>query len=141
MCTILAIGQDEELLYTRSAVLRKCNAGVITARPSEAMEILKAGCFDLVVLCHTLSTEDMKKLVLLAHQQASDVQVLEVLRASEPNWERAHSGADDMSPSNPASLVAKVIEMADGQSKRMESTLQSERLPLPTTSAKSQIEN
>jgi DNA-binding response OmpR family regulator len=111
MCTILAIGQDEELLNTRSAVLRKCNAGVITARPSEATEILKAGHFDLVVLCHTLSTEDMQKLVLLAHQQASDIQVLEILKASEPRWERARSGADDMASSNPASLVAKVTEM------------------------------
>jgi CheY-like chemotaxis protein len=110
MCTILAIGQDEELLYTRSAVLRKCNAGVITARPSEATEILKAGRFDLVVLCHTLSTEDMNKLVSLAHQ-ASDMQVLEILKASAPSWERARSGADDTAPSNPASLVAKVIEM------------------------------
>jgi CheY-like chemotaxis protein len=111
MCTILAIGQDEELLYTRSAVLRKCNAGVITARPSEAIEILKAGCFDLVVLCHTLSTEDRKRLVLLAHQQASSIQVLEVLRATEPSWEHAFSGADEMAPSNPERLIAKVIEM------------------------------
>jgi DNA-binding response OmpR family regulator len=111
MCTILAIGQDEELLNTRSAVLRRCNAGVIAARPSEAIEILKAARFDLVVLCHTLSTEDMKKLVSFAHQQASDIQVLEVLQASAPSWGRARSGADDTSPSNPVSLVAKVIEM------------------------------
>jgi DNA-binding response OmpR family regulator len=111
MCMILAIGHDEELLNTRSAVLRRCNAGVIAARPSEAIEILKAGRFDLVVLCHTLSTADMKKLVSLAHQQASDIQVLEILSASAPRWERACSGADDTALSNPASLVAKVIEM------------------------------
>jgi DNA-binding response OmpR family regulator len=111
MCTILAIGHDEELLNTRSAVLRRCNAGVIAARPSEATEILKAGRFDLVVLCHTLSTEDMKKLVSLAHQQASYIQVLEILQAAEPSWHHSTSGADDTAPSNPAGLVAKVTEM------------------------------
>lgn len=111
MCMILAVGQDEELLYTRSAVLRKCNAEVITARASEAIEILKTNCFDILVLCHTLATEDMNKLVLLAHQQASDIQVLEILKAAEPSWGRKSSCADDVAPSNPESLVAKVVEM------------------------------
>jgi len=111
MCTILAVGHDEGLLNTRSAVLRRCNAGVIAARPSEAIEILKAGRFDLIVLCHTLSTEDMNKLVLLAHQQASDIPVLEILKTTDQSWRHSPSGADDMSPSKPENLVAKVTEM------------------------------
>lgn len=54
MCTILAIGQDKGLLHSRAELLRKCNcnAKVVTARPPEASEILKAHQFDLVVLCH-----------------------------------------------------------------------------------------
>lgn len=88
MCTILAVGQDEDLLHTRSAVLRKCNAGATTARASEAIEILKAERFDLVVLCHTLSTEDRNTLVLLAHQQPSDIRVLEILNPTKQSWDR-----------------------------------------------------
>jgi hypothetical protein len=53
----------------------------------------------------------MKELVSLAHQQASYIQVLEILNASAPSWGRTRSGADDTAPSNPAGLVAKVIEM------------------------------
>ena len=111
MCTILAVGQDEDLLHTRSAVLRKCNAGATTARASEAIEILKAERFDLVVLCHTLSTEDRNTLVLLAHQQPSDIRVLEILNPTKQSWDRISSGADDMAPSKPEILVAKVTEM------------------------------
>jgi hypothetical protein len=52
----------------------------------------------------------MKKLVALAHQQASDIQVLEILKATEERW-RGSSGADDMSPSEPEILIAKVKDM------------------------------
>jgi hypothetical protein len=37
--------------------------------------------------------------------------------------------------------VLQWVDMAEGQSKRMESTLQCERPPLPTRSVKNQIEN
>jgi hypothetical protein len=84
---------------------------VISASPLDASEILKAQRFDLVVLCHTLSSDDMNELILLAHQQASEVQVLEVLDAVESSWNRRPSGADDMAQSQPEALVAKVTEM------------------------------
>jgi DNA-binding response OmpR family regulator len=111
MATILAVGQDEGLLSSRSAVLRKCNVEVITARPSEAREILVAQKFDLLVLCHTLSSDDMNDLVQLARQQTSDIQVLEVLRKTEFSWDRGPSGADGITASAPVTLVAKVTEM------------------------------
>jgi hypothetical protein len=111
MATILAVGQDEGLLSSRSAVLRKCNVEVITARPSEAREILVAQKFDLLVLCHTLSSDDMNDLVQLARQQRSDIQVLEVLRKTEFSWDRGPSGADGITASAPVTLVAKVTEM------------------------------
>jgi CheY-like chemotaxis protein len=111
MLTILAVGQDAELLSTRAAVLRKCNAGVISASPSEASLILKGQPFDLVVMCHTLSTDEMNELSLLARRQGSDVQVLEVLDAVESSWNRQPSAADDIVQSKPEALVAKVTEM------------------------------
>ena len=111
MLTILAVGQDSELLSTRAAVLRKCNAGVISASPLDAPLILKAQPFDLVVLCHTLSPDEMNNLILVAHQQASEVQVLEVLDAVESSWNRQPSGADDIAQAKPEALVAKVTEM------------------------------
>ncbi|HEY1993684.1 MAG TPA: hypothetical protein VGG81_04710 [Edaphobacter sp.] len=111
MGTILAVGQDQGLLATRAAILRRCNAGVVEARPSEAMKILRAQRFDLVVLCHTLSAEEMTELVGLAHLQANHSQVLEVLKATEAAWDHLPSGADDMALSQPETLIAKVTEM------------------------------
>jgi CheY-like chemotaxis protein len=115
MCTILAVGQDEGLLSTRSAILRKCNAGVVAARASEAIQILKAQRFDLVVLCHTVTSVDMNELASLAHHKANDMRVLEILKATELNWGSRCPGADDMVLSKPETLVAKVREMLSAQ--------------------------
>jgi CheY-like chemotaxis protein len=111
MCTILAVGQDEELLSTRSAVLRRCDARVVAAHVSEALKLLKAERFDLVVLCHTVSSKEMNELVGLAHRQASDIQVLEILKATEIDGGRVPSDADDVAASRPETLIAKVREM------------------------------
>lgn len=115
MRTILAVGQDEGLLSTRSAILRKCNADVVAARASEAIQILKAQRFDLLVLCHTVTSVDMNELASFAHHRANDVRVLEILNATELNWCPRCSGADDMVQSKPETLVAKVTEMLSAQ--------------------------
>jgi CheY-like chemotaxis protein len=117
MCTILAVGQDAELLVTRAAVLRKCNAEVVAARPSEASKMLQAQRFNLLVLCHTVSSDDRDELIQLAHQQASEIQVLEILSTTEHSSDRSPSGADGTSSPNPATLVAKVIEMLNAQAR------------------------
>jgi DNA-binding NtrC family response regulator len=111
MCTILAIGQDADLLSTRSAVLRRCYARVVAAHVSEARKLLKAERFDLVVLCHTVSSQEMNELVLLARRQASDSQVLEILKATEIEGGRVPSDADDVAASRPETMIAKVREM------------------------------
>lgn len=115
MRTILAVGQDEGLLFTRSAILRKCNTDVIAARPSEAIQILRTQPFDLVVLCQTVTSVDMNELASLADHKANDKQVLEILKATELDWGHRCSGADDMVQSKPETLVAKVTEMLCAQ--------------------------
>jgi len=57
----------------------------------------------------------MNALALLAHQQANDIPVLEILKTTGQIWCLSPSGADDMSPSKPESLVAKVTEMLSAQ--------------------------
>jgi hypothetical protein len=111
MLTILSVGQDTDLLNSRSAVLRTCNAGVVSATAFNAFEILKDQEFDLVVLCHTLSLEERNKIALLAHQRVSDLPVLAVLNAGEPSWSDQLSAAYDMTQSKPEVLVEKVMEI------------------------------
>jgi DNA-binding response OmpR family regulator len=111
MVTILAIGQDPGLLSSRAAVLRKSKADVITADLVDAVAALKNQRFDLVVLCHTLSTEEMMDLGRAAHRLQNGVRVLQVVSDTEPYQQDYSVDADDVSPSNPARLVDKVIDM------------------------------
>jgi hypothetical protein len=63
MRAILALGLDERFLRTETAVLRRCNAGVVAAKTSEALKILKTQRVDFVVLCHPLTVEDRNQAV------------------------------------------------------------------------------
>jgi len=111
MGRILTVGQDEALLSSRVAILRRCEAEVVAARASEALKILTAQQFDLVVLCHTVTMDDMKELVRSAHRQASDLKVLQILKTAELSRARTSPAADDTTSTDPASLEAKVAQM------------------------------
>jgi hypothetical protein len=113
MTTILSIGQDCGLLFSRAAVLRQAKADVITADFRDAMETLANQRFDLVVLCHTLSAEEMIELGRAAHELQKGVRVLQVVSETEPYLGDVDVNADDVSPANPATLVDKVVEMLD----------------------------
>jgi CheY-like chemotaxis protein len=55
LTSILAVGQDPELLESRSAILRA--AGCVTVQASSISDAIKqfmAGDFDLVLLCHSI---------------------------------------------------------------------------------------
>jgi hypothetical protein len=80
MRMILAVGNDESLLFNRAEILRKCagKAEVVVAKVTEPVALIKAQLFDLVVLCHTLSIEELVPIVTLAHNQGVEVKVLQV---------------------------------------------------------------
>jgi DNA-binding response OmpR family regulator len=76
MRTILAISQDQGLLASRAAVLRKTNADVIEAKASEAENILRAHQCDLVVLCHSLTPAQTFEIASLAISRQSQYRYL-----------------------------------------------------------------
>jgi CheY-like chemotaxis protein len=108
MRAILTVSQDEMLLETRAAVLRKANAEVIAATASEARKNLKSRQFDLVVLCHSLSVEETLELAALAHQQTIAVPVLTVVPNAVPVSEWRFIAADSVTSSDPRGLIEKV---------------------------------
>jgi len=59
MGTLLAISKDSGLLWSRSEILRKTEAEVLSASLHESFDILKARVVDMVVLCHTLNEAEM----------------------------------------------------------------------------------
>jgi DNA-binding response OmpR family regulator len=108
MRTILTISQDEMLLSTRAAVLRKTNAEVVAATASEAKKILRSRRFDLVVLCHSLSTEETLEIAALAHRQTLAVRVLTVVPNADPVSEWSILASDSTASCDPRMLVEKV---------------------------------
>lgn len=111
MLSILSVGQDSGLLHTRAAVLRQSKADVITAKFTQAMQTLRDQRFDLVVLCHTLSTEEMIEVRQASHALQNGVPVLQVVSDIRPFGQVDPVAADDVARSNPATLVDKVVEM------------------------------
>ena len=111
MRTILTISKDEMLLATRAAVLRKTNAEVIAATAREAKKILKSRQFDLVVLCHSLSTEETLEIASLAHQQTIAVPVLTVVPNGDPVSEWRLVVSDSTASCDPRMLVEKVAAL------------------------------
>jgi CheY-like chemotaxis protein len=111
MVTILAVGQDPGLLYSRAAVLRQSKADVRTANFGDAIQTLTDQRFDLVVLCHTLSAKQMIEVERAAHELQNGVLVLKVVPDILPRQQDDTVDVDDVSLSNPESLVDKVVRL------------------------------
>jgi DNA-binding response OmpR family regulator len=114
MRTILAISQDERLLTTRAAVLRKSNAEVIEARADEAKKILKARQFDLVVLCHSLTVEETLEIASLAHRQTIAIPILRLVSNAEFASEWTFITPDAVASGDPRVLerVAELLNVS-----------------------------
>jgi hypothetical protein len=107
MPTILTVGQDQLLLDTRVAIFRKMHLDATAANAHDAIRLLKARGFDLVVLCHTLSLEEMTLIARLAHQHNQRTRVLKLVSAIY-RGSNTDIDTDDEAPSEPYKLVAKV---------------------------------
>jgi hypothetical protein len=62
MFRILSVGNDPCLLATRAAVLRYTGAEVDSADARSARRAVILGRYDLLILCHSVSTEDASDL-------------------------------------------------------------------------------
>ena len=89
----------------------RTKAVVVNADFNNAMQALRDQRFDLVVLCHTLSTEEMIEVGRAAHELQKGARVLRVMSDTRPHAGDDYIDADDVTHSNPESLVDKVIEM------------------------------
>ena len=59
-------GAGEGLLYTRNLVLQQTGAEIYSAKAEPAVALLDSQYFDVIVLCHTLSSEDTTRICRLA---------------------------------------------------------------------------
>jgi DNA-binding response OmpR family regulator len=118
MLTILAVGEDFDLLRTRADVLRKTGANVLCSAGAAALKFIAEWEFDLVVLGHSVRQQDAEQISEAAHRQGSKTLVL--LLVADRMQEREYDGIDLDARSfvDPACLIRSATSLLELQQHR-----------------------
>lgn len=140
MLTILAVGEDLDLLRTRADVLRMTGANVLCSSGGAALKFIAEWKFDLVALCHSVSQQNVERITRAAHQKGSKTLVL--LLVSDRVREQAYDGInlDARSFVEPEYLIRSVTDLLGWQEKPSPLDMSRERqvnLPLVRKKPKS----
>jgi CheY-like chemotaxis protein len=92
LLTILAIGEDPNLLKTRAEVLRKTGANVVCSRGANALTFMGKWEFDLIVLCHSIEARRANEIAKTAHKHGS--RTLVMLLVSDAASEKKYDGIE-----------------------------------------------
>jgi hypothetical protein len=76
MATILSVGVDKSLLYTRRLIMEKSGATVRSVSPEQALLLISNSSFDLMVLCHTIHNGEAHQLCVAAHTATPAIKTL-----------------------------------------------------------------
>lgn len=121
MLTILAVGEDFDLLRTRAEVLRKTGANVLCSTGAAALKFIAEWEFDLVVLGHSVQQKDAERISEAAHQRGSKTLVL--LLVSDRMQEHEYDGInlDAKSFADPDCLIRSATSLLELQQSRRQS--------------------
>ena len=110
MSKILLAGSDYRLLATRSAVLARIGASVVSCDALEAMKALEREKFDLVVLCHSLTEKQATEITQVV-RRSSKAKILMIV--SDVSRERFYGSLefDATSSPDPDRLVHRTAEL------------------------------
>lgn len=79
LALILAVGQDSELLDTRSYILRSAGYEVDSVMSTDqAIQRFKNGDFDLVLLCHSIPVEEREWIRATVHASSPRTPVVSI---------------------------------------------------------------
>lgn len=117
MLTILAVGEDFDLLKTRADILRKTGANVLCSSGAAAIKFISEWEFDLVVLSHSVRQEDAEQIADVAHRSGSKTQVLLLVSGREQDKEFNQIPLDGRSFVDPACLLRSVTQLLARQGK------------------------
>ena len=106
---ILCVSGDPVLNRTRRMILRRYADASLAGSLAEAATLLSSRSFDLLLLCYSLSLQDCRAIVSLAHSLDPRPKVL----ALAQNDQRLCLSAPDQeySPGNPPELLRKIASM------------------------------
>jgi CheY-like chemotaxis protein len=127
MPKILLVGQDEGLLHSRSAVLKRTGAVVVSHIGDDLLTVVQSEVPDMVVLCHSLSMDYAEAMADAARLCCPKTKVLLVL--SELRADRPYKDAkfDAVSHAEPSRLIARVSELLEILPHHVMETTASER--------------
>jgi hypothetical protein len=111
LLTILAVGEDFDLLKTRADVLRKTGANVLCSSAAAALKFIAEWEFDLVALCHSVRQRDAERITDAAHDRGAKTLVL--LLVSDGVREQEYDGIspDASSFVEPNCLIRSAAEL------------------------------
>lgn len=113
MSTVLLVGEDEDLLRTRAAVVRISGAKTICCGAASALAGLQGQPCELVILCHSLQPELITSLISAINSHWPETRIL--LLSSSREWGEAESSteADIVCSADPELLVLRTVELLE----------------------------
>jgi DNA-binding NtrC family response regulator len=117
---LLSIGSDPSVLATRSDVLKQAGYLVSTASSeTSARQILGQGGFDLVVVCHSLSSSDRMK-IMQSVRSTQRAKVVAINRSPEPEPDADASVHSLDGPDRLLECIAEVLGSGTTRISRLE---------------------
>jgi len=106
--SVLVFGRDYQLVHTRSLILQRAGYNVCTASTlDEITGLLPQPAIDVMLLCHSLSTEECNKALEVTHERWPQIQTIALISGSSgcaPDSADAIMNATD----GPAKLITEV---------------------------------
>ena len=109
--SILVYGRDARLLETRRWVLEQETSRVWTAVTLSQFDLLESDDpIDLLILCHSLSTEDCEPAIALATARWPGIKILALFAGMKGCHPGSFAGAEDAAR-GPAHLLKAVAQL------------------------------
>jgi len=106
---VLSVGSDSRVLETRELILRSAGYSVVSALSiKEAAYLFKDSDFDVIVLCHTLSTKDCERLTGTIRASGSRIPIVCV---SDSTFDGRKSFADETVDKSPAAFLRSIEDV------------------------------
>ncbi|HEY1501030.1 MAG TPA: hypothetical protein VGF88_15745 [Acidobacteriaceae bacterium] len=106
---LLCVGHDFVLNRTRRLILEKCFDVKTANSVPEAMGLLSAQRFDLVLVCYSLTNEECRAMVEFIHALASPTKILALAEGCDRL--PLGTGDEEFVSAGPAELVKKAAAM------------------------------
>ena len=110
MAAILLIGEDDFLLQTRAAVLRRTGAESACCDVASALFMLEHQVFDIVLLCHSIPGHLCETISEIIRHNWPGTRLLHISAVRDPERFDPGDGVEVCSP-EPERLIERTVEL------------------------------